>query len=158
LPIFTAVASLVVALVAVVVAMAAWLRPMPQNSPPPSEAAYSDEQVADAKADVCEAYKAVDRAVVTNTHRPNPVEGDEIGSLAAAANGRLSLYTGGDYLLDRLKAAPAAPTDLAQVVRAFGNTLKKLGIMFTAEEPDFVVEPLKHAVNTNSAAIERLCQ
>jgi hypothetical protein len=158
LPIFTAVASLVVALVAVGVAMAAWLRPMPQENPPPSEAVYSDEQVAAAKADVCEAYKAVDQAVVTNTHRPNPVEGDEIGSLAAAANARLSLYAGGDYLLSRLAERPATPHDLAVPARSLANLYKQFSIRALDNVSNSNLDTLRSPIDETSATIERLCQ
>lgn len=34
-----------------------------------------------------------------NTNQANPVPGDPTGDLAVAANARLALYSGGDYLL-----------------------------------------------------------
>ncbi|TDH47910.1 hypothetical protein E2F47_26035 [Mycobacterium eburneum] len=153
-------ASLVVALVAVGVAIAAWLRPVPESSPPPppSEPTYSDQQIAKAKANVCEAYNTVSHAVLVNTHRPNPVPGDDVGALAAAANGRLALYAGGDYLLDRLAANPAAPGGLVKAIRSLANQSKEIGIAFLADEPDSVQEPLRRALDADVATIDGLCQ
>lgn len=154
----TATASLLVAFIAVGVAVAAWLRPIPDSSASaPPEPTYTEEQVAAAKANVCEAYKIVDQAVVTNTHRANPIDGDEIGSLATGANGRLSIYAGGDYILDRLRAEPATPTDLEKALQLLGHTLKDLGLMFLASQPDSTVQPLKNAVDKHSITIEQLC-
>lgn len=48
-----------------------------------------------------------------NTNQANPVPGDPTGDLAVAANARLALYSGGDYLLRRLTAEPATPASCA---------------------------------------------
>lgn len=158
-PTFTALVSLVIALAAIGVAIAAWLRPIPEhNAPPPSAPTYTEQEIADAKADVCEAYKSIDQAVVTNTHRPSPAPGDEIGSLATAANARLALYAGGDYLLSRLEADPATRADLAAPVRSLAYMYKEFGIRALNNEPNSDLDPLRHGIDENSATIERLCE
>jgi hypothetical protein len=148
-----------VALIAVAVAVAAWLRPVPDNGPPASSApTFTDQQIADAKADVCAAYKVVTHAVRVNTHRPNPAPGDEVGILAAAANGRLALYAGGNYLLDRLIADPATPDALVTGVRSLANTLQKFGIDALADEPDTIQDQLRRNLDIDVEVIDQLCQ
>lgn len=155
----TALASLGVALVAVGIAVAAWLRPVPESHPAQvSEPTYTDQQIADARAHVCEAYSLVDHAVVTNTHRSSPTPGDETSSLATAANARLALYAGGDYLLSRLESAPAAPTDLASPVRSLAYLYKEFGIRALNNEPNADLDQLRLGIDANSATIERQCK
>jgi hypothetical protein len=155
---FTALASLVVALVAVGVAIAAWLRPIPDNSPaPPPEPTYTDEQIADAKANVCEAYDVTKNEVSINTHRPD-MEGDEVGSLAAAAMKRLALYAAGDYLLDRLSTEPATPAELAEPVRSLANSYGEFGIHALNNEPDSVLDSIRRAADADIETIDRLCK
>jgi hypothetical protein len=150
----------VIAFIGVIVGVVGWFRPVPQNSPPPHPPVpiFTDKQIADAKAQVCAAYNIVHDAVTINTHRANPVPGDAIGALAAAANGRLALYAGGDYLLDRLANEPATPTDLADAVRSLANKSKELGIVFLADKPESVQDPLRRTLDSDVATIDRLCK
>lgn len=152
------VATFVIALIGVAVGVVGWLRPTPQNSPPPTPPAptFTEKEVTEAKADVCDAYKTVADAVRLNTHRPKP--DDETGSLAAVANGRLALYAGGDYLLDQLAAEPATPADLATAVQALARTLKKFGIVALADAPDSVQDPLRRDLDSDVGTIDRLCK
>lgn len=149
--------ALAIALVGLGVGIGAWLRPVPKVSQS-SAPVYSEEQIATAKAEVCEAYRVVDRAVVVNTHRANPVPGDEIGALATGAHGIAALYDGGDYLLDRLMTEPATPGELANLVKSLGTTLKKFGIVVLAGAPESERDELRQAVDTDSTTIESLCK
>lgn len=65
----------------------------------------------------------------TNLQAPGGPE-DAVGNLAIAANARLSLYDGGQYLLARLD--PATPPELADAVRTFANNLMDIGAAATA--------------------------
>lgn len=156
------VTMLSMTLVAVGAAVAAWLRPLPRDSgpsvPPKPASAFTDQQIADARANVCNAYNIVDRAVIMNTRRTNPVPDDEIGSLATQVYGDLALYEGGDYLLDRLVAEPATPDDLTNPVKSLGDTLKKFGIIVLAGEPGSARDPLRRIVDEVSITIEGLCK
>jgi hypothetical protein len=102
------------------------VRPQPPGQPP----AYTDTQRADAKTKICEAYSTVDRGLRRNTNLA-PQGGDtDVGGLAIAANWRVSVYDGGQYLLARLD--PATPPDLAEPVRNLGNVLMDVGAAATA--------------------------
>ncbi|MEZ0364197.1 hypothetical protein ACAG26_10920 [Mycobacterium sp. pUA109] len=158
-PTFTALASLVVALVAVGVAVAAWLRPMPENSPPPPSAPmYSDQQISDAKANVCAAFQIVKSEVALNTHRPRPAESEETAILAIAANARLAVYAAGDYLLYRLTSEPATPADLEKPIRSLATSYLEAGIHAINDDTDADLEPFRHTIDTDIAIVDRLCQ
>ncbi|MFN8032781.1 MAG: hypothetical protein U0Q47_05680 [Mycobacterium sp.] len=89
----------------VAIALAAWALLRGSNAAP----TYSDAQRADAKAKVCAVFKTVRDGVSINTHLQAPGgDADVVGRLGVAANARISLYDGGQYLLARLD--PATPT------------------------------------------------
>ena len=126
-------ALLVVAVIALIaIGLAAWalLRPAPGSDPD-----YSDSQRADAKTKVCAAFDVVRRGVNLNTSLSVPGGQDDVtGTLAVAANARLSAYVGGLYLLERLD--PATPTELADPIRGFANLLTDIGAAATAGASD----------------------
>jgi hypothetical protein len=116
------VIALILAIAAV--GLAAWAAFRP--APAPAPAVYTATQQAAAKTAVCGASDLVRRGVSLNTNMPVPGgDADITGSLAVAANARLSLSGGGRYLLDRID--PATPTELAASARQFANTLMDIG-------------------------------
>jgi hypothetical protein len=138
------IAALVVAVVALVLAGWAWFHPRSSNAPEAKTEsaagqsadpeAYTDAQRAEAKAKTCTTFRTVDAGVRRNTNLA-PQGGDtEIGVLATAANWRLSVYDGGQYLLDRLE--PGTPSDIADPVRSLGTVLMDIGAAATAGVPE----------------------
>ena len=86
----------------------------------------------DAKSRVCDAAQVVAVAVQTQT---NSNVGPEPAAVeAVAANARLAMLGGGDYLLSQSSAD--APADLADNARAFANTLRLIGINALAGLPN----------------------
>ena len=117
------VITLVIALAAL--GLAGWtaFRPKPPGA---GEPVYTGAQVADARAASCAAVDLVRQGISLNTNLQTPGgEADVAGTLAIAANARVSLADGGQYLIDRLN--PATPAALADDVRTFGNTLMDIG-------------------------------
>ncbi|HEU4361124.1 MAG TPA: hypothetical protein VFR27_06390 [Mycobacterium sp.] len=152
--------TLAIAVVALAVGVGAWLRPMPGPGlaavlPEPT---YTDEQIASAKANVCEAFSLVKQGVITNTHRINPVPGDVIGDLATGVYAPVMIYQGADYLLGDLATEPATPPELANAIKSLGRTMKKLAMIDLAIKPDSVRDPVKQAAEADSAAIDELCR
>ena len=124
-----------------------------------SEPSYSDQQRADAKRTICEAMDIVRKGVSLNTNLvPAGGPADITGAQAVAANARVSLYDGGQYLLARLD--PATPSGLADAVRNFANDLLDIGANATAgaanDDPEQAAR-LKDADATN-AAIKDMCK
>ncbi|MGO4444826.1 hypothetical protein AB4Z42_15840 [Mycobacterium sp. 2YAF39] len=130
--------SLVVAVVAIVLAGWALYRSEP------SKPEYSSDQIDAAKTKACTAVDVVRRGVSLNTNlMPAGGPSDVTGAQAVAANARVSLFDGGQYLIARLD--PATPELLAEKVRDFANNLMDIGANATAGVP-----------NSDSAQTERL--
>ncbi|MDH6197053.1 hypothetical protein M2272_003706 [Mycobacterium frederiksbergense] len=155
--------GMVLATVALVLATAAlglsvWthFRPSPDPAPQPS---YTDAQRADAKMKICAATDVVRRGVSRNTNLESPGGPEDVtGALAVAANARLSMYDGGQYLLARLD--PATADDLATAVRKFANDLLDIGAAATAGAQNSDEEQaarLRDAAAANTT-IQELCR
>jgi hypothetical protein len=120
---------------------------------------FSDAQRADAKTKICAATDIVRKGVSLNTNLQPPGGPEDVtGSLAVAANARISLYSGGEYLLARLD--PATPPELADAVKKFGNLLMDIGAGATSgqqnSEPEQTAR-LKDADAAN-ATVTELCK
>lgn len=117
--------ALVVALAAVALAVWALMKA-------PSETASGPKQAGDPKERACTAFQTVTGAVRLQTHAdlgPEPVAVE-----AVAANARLALFGGGQYLLSRI--GPDTPADLADAVRSFANNLEDIGMNALAGYPN----------------------
>jgi NH3-dependent NAD+ synthetase len=123
---------LVALLVLLSVAIVGWFRPLP-TKPLPAPT-YSNQQVADAKTKVCAAYERVHHAVLANTGRSGG--SDSTATLAVAANARLTLYDGGEYLLKTLTQEPATPADLTEATRALVSAYQELAVDYMTEATD----------------------
>jgi hypothetical protein len=146
-------AALILAIVAVILSVWALLRTGNR------EPSYSDQQRADAKQTACDAMDIVRKGVSLNTNLvPAGGPSDVTGAQAVAANARVALYDGGEYLLARLD--PATPADLAEAVRSFADTLLDLGANATAgatnDDPAQAAR-LKNADAIN-ASITEMCK
>lgn len=146
-------AALVVAALSLGVAVVALLRAGSQ------EPEYTDDQRNAAQATVCAAFETVSSGVAMNTNLAPPGGSDDIGgALAVAANARVALYDGGQYLLARL--APATPADLAGEIRNFGNQLMDIGAAATAGVPN--TDPVQAgrlmAAEASGTAVSGLCR
>ena len=96
--------TLVVALVAA--ALSGWLLFRVTQEGTPNSPNYSSSQRSDAKQKICAATDVVRKGVSLNTNLQPPGGPEDVtGSLAVAANARISLYDGGQYLLARLDPA-----------------------------------------------------
>ena len=120
---------------------------------------YTSNQVADAKTKACTAVDVVRRGVSLNTNlMPAGGAGDITGAQAVAANARVSLFGGGQYLMARLD--PATPEALTEQVREFADNLMDIGANATAgiaDDDPAQVERLKAADHT-SATLTELCK
>ena len=149
--------TLVVALAAA--ALSGWLLFRISREGTPNSPNYSGAQRSDAKQKICTATDVVRKGVSLNTNLQPPGGPEDLtGSLAVAANARISLYDGGQYLLARLD--PAAPTELADTAKKFANLLMDIGANATAGSQNSQPEQaarLKEADATNTKLTE-LCK
>lgn len=148
-------AMLVITLIAVGAAVAAWLRPIPDTmaQTAPSAPTYTDQQTADAKAKVCAAYEKVHRALDANLTR-NGGE-DPTAQLAVAVNARQVYVAGSAYLLTILTDEPAAPPDLAAAVRKLANLFQILTLDGLASDPSV---PAHDAADDTLSTLQGLCK
>jgi hypothetical protein len=147
---------LVAVLAAVATGLSLWavLRPASGGAPQ----SHSDGQRADAKKQICTAFETVHRGVSRNTTLVVPGgAGDVTGTLAVAANARISLYDGGQYLLARLD--PATSPELADAVRGFANGLMDIGAAATAGVADNDSDQTArlHSAEESNTQIAQLC-
>lgn len=110
-------AALVIALVAVAVAI--WSAMSPSTG-----GAGAANLSGDPKTRVCAAFDVVSKAVPLQTHMS--LGPDPVAQAAVAANSRLALFGGGQYLLNSLDGG--TPASLADPVRSFATSLQEIGI------------------------------
>ncbi|MFL6083891.1 MAG: hypothetical protein ACJ74F_11935 [Mycobacterium sp.] len=149
--------TLVVAVAAA--ALSGWLLIRQAQEGTPNSPNYTTAQRADAKQKICAATDLVRKGVSLNTNLQPPGGPEDVtGTLAVAANARISLYDGSQYLLARLD--PATPPELGDAVKKFANLLMDIGAGSTAgaqnSQPEQAAR-LKDADATNSTIAE-LCK
>jgi hypothetical protein len=143
-------AALAIAVIAAVLAGLAYFHPAHNSASVP-------QQGGDAKANVCSAYAASHKAVVINTHMQSRNPNDAVAELSVATNARLALIGGGAYLRERLAANTAAPNDVANAAYTLSNTIEQLGINYLTQAGPDVQDPVRHDLNTQIAALDKLC-
>jgi hypothetical protein len=151
-----AIIALVLSLIAV--GLSAWTAFRPAHDGP-AEATHTTAEESAAKLAICRAADVVRKGVSLNTNLQSPGgEADVTGALAVAANARLSLSDGGQYLIARLD--PAVPKELADAVKGFANTLLDIGAAATAGSPN--TEPDQAArlrtADSENAKVAELCK
>lgn len=152
------IASLAIALIALGVAIGSWLRPTSDSkpSPAPSPPSFTDKQVVDAKTKVCATYDKVHQGVLANTGRSGG--SDPLALLGVAANARIALYDGGQYLIKTLAEQPATPSDLATAVRQLVDSYQLLAVNYMAEVSQSEIDSALHSGDEPNATIQSICK
>lgn len=140
------------------VAIVGWFRPgaSTRSVSAPSAPTYSDQQTVEAKTKVCAAYEKVHHAVLANTGRSGG--SDPALLLGVAANARLALYDGGEYLTKTLTQEPATPADLAGATRALANAYQELAIAYMAEASDPEIQSAFQTVENTGSKVSGMCK
>jgi hypothetical protein len=149
------IAALVLAILAVAGAAYGYFFP---NESAAAAGKYTDQQRSDAKKQICETFKIIDRAVVRNSHLKNPDNGGPIGALSVATAQRFAFYDGGAFLRDRVAAQPATPKDLADNANGLGTQLEELSIGYLAGAQDFAQDELRQNLDDKIKKIVELCK
>ena len=118
--------ALLVALIAVGLAVWALV------SAPKETTSAQQPSPGDSKGRVCEAAQTVAMAVQLQTN--SNLGTDPAAVESVAANARLAMLGGGDYLLSQIDAN--TPADLADDARSFGSTLRLIGVNALAGLPN----------------------
>src|SRR5580692_1180419 len=149
------IAALVLAILAVAGAAYGYFFP---NESAAAAGKYTDQQRNDAKKQICETFKIVDRAVVRNSHLKNPDNGGPIGALSVATAQRFAFYDGGAFLRYRVAAQPATPKDLADNANTLGTQLEELAIGYLAGAQDFAQDELRQNLDDKIKKIVEICK
>lgn len=146
--------AIVIAVVAVAVAIGAWFRPVPKPETPAVKT-YSEQEVADAKKAVCDAFKNANRAVQAAGRRN---EGpDPVSVLAVAANVRLALTAGSTYMTESVDSNQAAPDDLKSAVKDLADTYQRVAIAQLGEAPQDELDPMYKSGDDATNHIKQVC-
>lgn len=160
-----AVPTIALALGVVATCLAAYAAFKPAKDPTPTPAASQSAvglrsgSADDAKKATCTAVDTVRKGITLNTNLRVPGgPADAAGTLAVAANARLSLSAGGQYLLAQLD--PSAAADLRAEVQKFAALLLDIGANATAGIPN--TDPAQAArlkdADATSTRITALCR
>lgn len=106
----------------------------------------------------CTAYRTVRTGVATNTNLQSPGgDADVTGVLATAANARVALLGGGQYVLSTVE--PATPPDVASAAEDFGHALMRFGAAALAGAPDDdpAQQALQREIDALDTRLQRLC-
>lgn len=150
-----AIAAVVLSLIAV--GLSAWTALRPAQGA--EKLTYTSAQQNDAKTAICAAANLVRKGVSLNTNLQIPGGQEDVaGTLAVAANARVALSDGGQYLIARLD--PATPTELASAVKEFANTLLDIGAAATAGSPNTDPDQAARlrAADTQNTSVTDLCK
>lgn len=115
--------GVVLGLLGLVVGVAAWFRAAPTREA--TTPVYTEQQVADAKKAVCEAYERGVRALeVSGNERPDtPAE-----TISIAVNMRLAEVAVGNSIKDALQANPALPGNLKEPLDHLAGAYQSIAI------------------------------
>jgi hypothetical protein len=153
------IAWLVAITLVAVVAIVGWLRPLtgqkPTATPTPT---YTDQQIANAKKDVCASFEKVQNALrLAHSHIDSNGYAPDVGTAALT---HVTLEAGSRYLLTKLAEQPATPPDLATAVRNEANAEQEALIEYmnglTTSAPE--LQPTLNASDEATATVRRLCK
>ncbi len=148
----TAIIAVVVSLLALALAAAAFFKP--QHDATPAAPQYSDQQVADAKKNVCDAYNAMDAA----TRNAGGLRSDDPNQkFMISINTRLAFNTAADHLLAVAEQSPAGPSDLLAATKALALAYQKIVLAQTAEAPTDTLERLYTESDNSVDSIKQAC-
>lgn len=139
------------ALVALGFALAAWVRSAPK---PEAAPVYSEQQVADAKKAVCDAFSQTqDTLRVTGGKKGS----DQTETFIVALNSRIAIQTVSARLLSVLSGAPAASEDLTDAVTGLADVYQQTLLKQLAEEPRPSLEPLYKELDARTERVKQAC-
>ncbi len=144
--------AVVVSLLALGLAAAAFFKPRHDDAPAAPQ--YSDQQVADAKKNLCDAYTLAHRAI---TDAGSLSSEDPNQKFMISLNTRLAFGTAADHLLEATSRYPGAPTDLLEASRTLAFSYQRIVLAQTATAPHDELEPLYTESDEAVAQVEKAC-
>ena len=148
--------SLLVALIAVVVAIGAWFKPPAESSAPEnSTPKYSDEQVAAAKKTMCSAY---DKVYAALSGAGGQSSNDPNVQLTIAVNTRLAAHVNSEYIRQSLIQNPATPSDLAESFGKMASAYDDIVLAQLAGAQSADLEPFNTKLDAAASDVTKACK
>jgi hypothetical protein len=131
----------------------AWLRAAPSNEG--ASAVYSEQQVSEAKAAVCEEFEQGMRSIrAAGTRKPdNPAE-----SFSVAVNTRLAEVAVANAFFNTLDANPAAPSELVDLIRKIGLVYENVALTQLADGSKAEVDPIATELDNLIPKVDGTCR
>jgi hypothetical protein len=117
---------------------------------------HTNQQVADAMAKVCAAHEKVHNAIKASTARDRGA--DPTAQLVFAINGQQTILAGGKYRRTTLSQQPAAPNELAKIIRQLTDVFQELVVEYQDNMPELEEQPTVQAADNVTLTIESLCK
>ena len=135
-----------------IVGVAAWFRAAPPNVG--EGPVYSEQQVADAKTAVCDAYaKGLQALQVAGAKKPDPTDW-----LPVAVNTRLAETAIGNFLINILDANPAVPPELRELTRQLALAYQSMALTQLADGQINDYKSDKDSIENLAPKIDQICQ
>jgi len=136
-----------------IVGVAAWFRAAPPNVV--EGPVYSEQQVADAKTAVCDAYAKGMRTVRSVASRKAENEADKLLVIAVSATGELAAAT---YFFNILNSTPAAPSNIQQSLNRLAQQYQEVALIQLANGAPSEYESNGKAIDAAIAELDISCQ
>lgn len=139
-------------LLGLAVGTAAWFRAAPSHSAAP---AYSDQQVAEAKKAVCEAYAKGMRSIRTVASRKAENDGEKLAVVTNSEVGEALVST---FFLNTVESNPASPGELQSSLRKLATEYQNVALTQLADGGPADYQYNIEEIDAEVAKIDLLCQ
>lgn len=143
--------AIAIAVVALAVAAGAWFRPLPKPEAPAAKT-YTEQEVAEAKKAVCEAFETARETLATTGGKTSE---DYAEAFVVAVNTRLALETTSNFLARTLEENHPTPSDLATPVGELSRSYEGIALAQLNESPQSEINLI---ASTSDAAVARITQ
>lgn len=140
-------------LLGLIAGVSAWMRPVPSGVAAP---VYSDQQVADAKKAVCEAFGQGIRSIRAAGARKPDDPADRFP--VTAVNIRLAAIAVGNSFFHAVSANPAAPSELSELISQLGQAYQDIALIQLADGQKADFDPLISKADKLVSQTEGICQ
>lgn len=146
--------AIAIAVMALAVAAGAWFRPLPKPESPAAKT-YSEQEVAEAKRAVCEAFT---KGQATLAVTGSKFDDDPTEQFVIALNSRISMQAVSTFLRSSLDAMPAAPGQLAQEVRDLTDIYQSILLGQLADSTHDELSALYNSLDRALLPIRQECE
>lgn len=149
-----AIIAIVIALVAVAVAIAAWFKPTPKAEVPAAKT-YTEQETADAKKAVCDAYGTAYHALEINKRKSIVNQAD---SFAVIVNTRLTVHVVADFLLNALDNNAATQPSLSARIRDLASSYQEIVLQQISDADQSQLDASYQRADAMQSAVAQDCR